>query len=233
MTTKTICILANSIKFGGRCIAGVKVILQPDGKWNLTNNWVRPLGHSKGGELSFLEYRLDNNKSPNILDIVEISLLRPANIQGQPEDWLIDPSRCWIYRGYFPSSVAAQLVESPPNLWLESILRNDRVSADYIQKHQLPSLYLIRPQQLEIAITEFIDDQGQSKKKRRARFIYNQARYDLALTDPLVQQKYFPNFPSVSVGPLATGPARDSILCVSLAPEFNGYHYKLAAAIIE
>ena len=97
----------------------------------------------------------------------------------------------------------------------------------------MPSLYLIQSADLRLAITEFVDDSGHTKKKRRARFRHNGVDYDLALTDPEMQRQYFPDFPHTNAGEIADGPDPDSILCVSLAPEFMGHHYKLVAGVIE
>ena len=65
MTTKSICILANSIKFSGRCIAGMEVQQSENGKWRLLKNWIRPLSHRGGGEIKLSESRLDNGTLPS------------------------------------------------------------------------------------------------------------------------------------------------------------------------
>jgi len=233
METKTICILANSIKFSGRCIAGIEVEPTDNGKWRLSKNWIRPLSHREGGEINFIESRLSNNRQPTILDLVEIPLEAPAQVEGQPEDWLIQTSSAWTYRGRFAPEVLHRLIEEPENLWLEFPHRSDRVSPSYLRDHGLPSLYLIQGSDLRLAITEFVNDSGQTQKKRRARFRHNGIYYDLAMTDPEMQRRYFPDFPNINAGEIADGPDSDSILCVSLAPEFNGHHYKLVAGIIE
>lgn len=233
MKTKTLCILANSIKFSGRCIAGMEVELTDDGKWHLARNWIRPLSQREGGEINSLESRLNNNRQPAILDLVEIPLVAPAQIEGQPEDWFIERNSPWNYRGRFAPDVLGRLLEDPENLWLEFPHQSDRVSPAFLRKHRLPSLYLIQASDLRIAITEFVDDSGQTKKKRRARFCHEGVNYDLALTDPEMQRQYFPDFPRTDAGTIADGPDPDSILCVSLAPEFRGHHYKLVAGVIE
>ena len=232
MVKKSICILANSIKFGGRCVAGVEVIQQLDGKWELTDNWVRPLGYQQDGSLIYSEYVLDTNLIPNILDIVDIHLECPVPSPGHLEDWLIVQNSKWIFRGHFALDVAQFLLQTPNNLWLENAFQTDRVTTAYLLSNKLPSLYLIRPTNLEIFFIE-THYKGQATKKRRIRFIYNEISYDLALTDPKMQQKYFSYFPSVSNGILSIGPASNSIICVSLTPPLNGYHYKLVATVLE
>lgn len=204
-----------------------------DGKWRLSKNWIRPLSHREGGEINSIESRLSNNRQPRILDLVEVPLQAPARVEGQPEDWLIQQNSRWTYRGRFAPDVLARLLEEPENLWLEFPHRSDRVSPDFLRQHGLPSLYLIQCSALRLFITEFVNDLGQTLKKRRARFRHNGANYDLALTDPEMQWRYFPDFPHTNAGEIAGGPDPDSILCVSLAPEFKGRHYKLVAGVIE
>lgn len=233
MNTKSICILANSIKFSGRCIAGMEVQQTDNGKWRLLKNWIRPLSHRDGGEIGLSESRLDNGEQPSVLDIIDVPLQEKAHVAGQPEDWLIEGNRTWTYRGRFGGGVLEKLVEAPGDLWLEFPHRSDRVSPQYLGVHKLPSLYLIRPNNLSICIDEFTDYNGTVKKKRRAHFDYGGPHYNLALTDPEMQDHYFPAFPNVPTGVLENGPSPDSFICTSLAPEFQGYHYKLVAAIIE
>lgn len=233
MKTKTICILANSIKFSERCIAGMEVNPTDDGKWRLSKNWIRPLSHREGGAINPTESRLNTNRQPELLDLVEIPLEGPAQVEGQPEDWLIHQNASWTYRGRFAPGVLSHLLEEPENLWLEFPDRSDRVSPSFLREHRLPSLYLIRGANLRLAITDFIDDFGRSKKKRRARFCHNGVHYDLALTDPMMQQRYFNDFPHTAIGEVADGPDPNSVLCVSLAPEFRDHHYKLVAGVFQ
>jgi len=75
---------------------------------------------------------------------------------------------------------------------------------------------------------------GREQKRRRGKFLYNGVNYDLAITDPEIDSKYFSPFPSIDDGikqiPMD---AKKCLLCISLAPEFNGYHFKLIAKVIE
>jgi len=227
---KTICILANSIKHSDRCIAGVEVEELSDGNWNLSNKWIRPVGNRENHAVNISESLLSNKLQPSVLDVVDIHILKPADVAGQPEDWLIAPNCTWNYRGTLPREELTKAIESPDNLWLEyphNPFSPDRVSPEFVKKHNLPSLYLIKANDLQIVIEE-----RQCEKKRRAKFTYRGISYNLALTDPEVQTKFFPNFPRVPTGTIANGPAPDSMLCVSLAPEWNGKHYKLIAAVI-
>lgn len=235
MPTKTICILANSIKFGGRCVAGMELV-QNNGNLELTRNWVRPIGLRRNGELQDSESCVKDgsrNIQPAPLDIVEIPLRQPAHEAAQPENWLIDPNKKWVRKGTLDEKQLASLAQSPTSLWLENAYKPDRVTPDFVLQNRLPSLYLVPVQNFRIEIVEApVFGSGQLKKKRRAHFQYREKRYDLALTDPVMQSKFFPAFPNVSLGHVTPGPNADCTICVSLAPKYFGYHYKLVAAVL-
>ena len=82
--------------------------------------------------------------------------------------------------------------------------------------------------------TFYNEFEGREKKRRRGKFFYNGVRYNLAITDPEIDRKYFRPFPGIDDGvrqiPMDVN---NCLLCISLAPEFNGYHYKLIATVIE
>lgn len=212
-------------------------VLQEDENFLPTRKWIRPISSRTGGEINSVESRLSNKPGPghlSVLDVIDLHVQEPAAIPGQPEDWYIDPQKPWRYRGSVDRRAIEELVESPPHLWLESRWRADRVSPEYLQRHGLPSLYLIQASSLRIIIREISDPMtGRTVKKRRAQFRYRGFDYDLALTDPVIQSQFFPSFPNVQAGVVDPGPSESSLLCVSLAPEFNGYHYKLVASVIQ
>jgi hypothetical protein len=82
--------------------------------------------------------------------------------------------------------------------------------------------------------TIFNDFSEREQKRRRGKFIYNGIKYDLAITDPEIDRKYFRPFPIIDdeIKQITLDPNK-CLLCISLAPEFNGYHYKLVATVIE
>jgi hypothetical protein len=57
--------LANSTKYGGRCIAGLKT----DG-----SGWLRPVSPRADGTLYPEHYMLDGNKEPELFDILEMNV---------------------------------------------------------------------------------------------------------------------------------------------------------------
>jgi hypothetical protein len=66
---------------------------------------------------------------------------------------------------------------------------------------------------------------GNGKRKVRGHFTFDRVKYTLAVTDPVVERKYLAG----PDGEFTVGPAT---LCISLGEPWNGYAYKLIAAVI-
>jgi hypothetical protein len=202
-------------------------------KWHLTKNWIRPISHRPDGALNETESKIDAiGHQPRLLDIVEVDLSGKAQVDGQPEDWLIEPKKMWRKQGRFDPAIIDRFIEEPNDLWLEMPHHPDRVSPQYLKDTNSPSLYLIRPETFQIFIRDD-DFTGQTKKKRRGIFTYRGVQYDLPLTDPKMQSTYFPGFPNIPEGPVAACPEQVAALCISLTPVFasTGCHHKLVAAV--
>jgi len=160
-------------------------------------------------------------------------LLKEAQVEGQPEDWLINPTVRWKHCGRFNPAILDKLIETPENLWLEEAHHPDRVSPQYLRETTAPSLYLIRPETFQIYVRQDTFN-GKRTKKRRGIFTYRGIQYDLGLTDPKMDKKYLQNLSTLSDGPVK-GPEKVLALCISLTPVFQntGFHYKLVAAVFE
>ncbi len=207
-----------------------------NGKVASIGDWVRPVGHRNNGEIDQRESRLGNkegDQQPELLDIVEIQFLKKNSLNGHPEDWLIHPSQPWCFRGKLKQDHLELLADTPASVWEIGFERQDRVSAEVFQTQGLSSLCLVQVENFKIEIIEKANPRaGRIEKKRRAKFEYNRRQYDLALTDPAMQNKYFPAFPNFPVGNVK-GPSSNPYICISMTPELNGFHYKLVAAVFE
>lgn len=119
-------------------------------------------------------------------------------------------------------------------LWVDPCANTDRISSQsFINQHN-SSLCIIKPNNFKMKIsTEFNEFSETEKKRRRGIFDYNGLHYDLAITDPDIDTKYFQPFPKIEEGARYITLKNDCLLCISLAPEFHGYHYKLVATVIE
>jgi len=71
MEWKRIVVLANSIKKGGRCVAGRELTDNEA----CTDKWLRPISTEVEGELMPKHMRLNTNKGVEVLDIIDIPLI--------------------------------------------------------------------------------------------------------------------------------------------------------------
>jgi hypothetical protein len=171
------------------------------------------------------------------LDIVDIPVQGNAGDPIHPEDWIVtgDP---WTYVDAFPATRLSNLVDEPDSLWFENGNAIDRVTPGRLTaiRHQ-QSLYLVRPEGLQLRCwREHNRYKGYTQKKTRALFTYRGIRYDMSFTDPIATGLYCNVYPSVDEGDAPeekTLPFGDNcVICVSLTPLFNGYHYKVVATVL-
>lgn len=211
--SKTLVVLANSCKHNGRCVAGKEVAHSRFG------DWIRPTSNRPSGELNAFEQYLVGGDRLAVLDIVEVPLSRPDPAGFQGENHLIAADAHWVKRGRMRWTSLGQAVDDRAALWFNGYSSgggsNDRVPEGRIDELD-SSLLLIGPLSVDLHVIG---------TRVRARFIYHGAVYNLSVTDPWVKAAY---------APLPDGWYRlDQVfLCVSLAPVWHGYAYKLAAAII-
>jgi len=233
--TKRMIVLANAVRHAPcRCVAGREVI-QSGMKYRF-GPWIRPLSSHGEGELAPSETLLAGGGQPMVLDFVEIALLEPANASRQPENWRIDASRRWRSVGdrFKPPPMHA-LLESPPDLWLDSGRRSDRVEAERLKrKPPRQSLYFVRIDRLRVRF-EWKSFEDAFRRRRRAIFRYNGRQYDLAITDPVFHERHALKFPprGEPAAEIELQSKSGFYVCVSLAHAFNGYHYKVVATILE
>jgi hypothetical protein len=230
MPTKKLFVLANSIKKNHRCVAGREVISGTDGQ-NHWGGWIRPVSTHDEGAISIQECRLEDNCIPKPLDVIKIPCTTCENDPTQPENWEIQRGSSWHKITNWDSQVAASLLESPSDLWLQPGVKQDRVTSEYLvtlQGHQ--SLYLIKPKNFKFLVETKPWD---GRKRVRGVFNYNWQHYDFSMTDPLISQKYFPSIANHPDGFIDIENLDDCFICVSITPEFRGYHYKLIATVFE
>jgi hypothetical protein len=231
---RRIIVLANSIKKGARCVAGKDVGI---GCKLAAGEWIRPISGESEGELEPRHMRLEGGAPLKVLEIVDVPLSRCANDPVHPEDWVVDMTRRWKKTGELDSKNLGTLEEQPNDLWLQSTMHTDRVTRQFLLKQGKPqSLYLVRPTDLRVELScEHNPHKNKDQKKTRAKFRYRRLQYQMNLTDPVFTDRYCTKFPALGARPITVCPdAGDNcLICVSLTPEFNGYHYKVVATILE
>lgn len=236
MPTKTILVLANSFKKGGRCIAGREVLWLPDGRWHF-GGWVRPVGAHGEGELFHEETIKADGAQIGVMEFATVALARNEGVACQPENWVIEGPRCWsnVDRPCKLPPMAA-LEEHPADLWIDKAEMNDRISPLRLAELRPGfSLCVIRPGDLTLEWwSELNIFKKRAQSKFRARFTYNGLMYELSLTDPPATERFCKPLPAVGEKPrtCALKSAHGPLLCVSLTPVFNGFHYKVAATIL-
>ncbi|MCF7837614.1 MAG: hypothetical protein K9N49_03200 [Candidatus Marinimicrobia bacterium] len=234
---KRLLILANSVRRGGHCIAG-REFLQRDGKWSY-GGWIRPVSQAGEGEVHTQDCLLTSGTQPAVLDVVDVTLTGKQDCPHQPENYLIDSAERWHRIGTMVGKSLRAVEETPAHLWLQPDTRSDRIHTNATITSLTPfqSLYLIRPSNLRFRIWEAIDKfRGGPHKNRRAIFTYAGTEYDMPITDPTMETRYFQPFPDVNQPPREIAPKHppNCLMVVSLTVPFtDGYHYKVAATILD
>lgn len=217
--TKEIICLANSFKHGGRCVAGIELIA------GRPSEWIRPVGNRQGHALYPYEIRTDGRKDPQVLDVIHVELEAPVGTDFQSENWSLALG-AWRHVGTWNPDRVLELLDYPDTLWGsgESSKKglNDRVA-----ESDLPaltdSLALVRPEQLRLHVL----DGGFMTVRRevRAIFEYGGLEYNLKITDPVALAYYLAQ-------PDGIYEVTGMCLTVSLAEAFEGFSYKLVAALV-
>lgn len=222
-TIKRIVCLANSRKLSGRCVAGIEI----DGNGNRIR-WIRPVSNPVGGELSYNQYRYRDGTELRVLDIVDVSLLRPCPHRYQRENWLIDDDGNCKKVGRISWYDLHHLVDPPEPLWIDGYhsrnCANDKIPLFYADtlSSSLRLLYLDR---LSLCTVTQIQPDGSSRRRLQGRFSYGSRDYRLWITDPIVERRYLGQLDGCLE-------LRKCFVTLSLSEPFEGHCYKLIAAII-
>lgn len=222
-TTRRIVCLANSRKLSGRCIAGRELV---DGR---PGDWLRPVSNREHEEVSQRERQYENGKDPQVLDVIDVPLIEPRPRTFQSENWLLDPDYYWSKAGRLRASELADYVDNDGPLWVNATSTraglNDEIRLD--QANTLTSsLTLVHVPAVHIEVFRPGAAFGDMKRRVQARFKLGADDYWLWVTDPTYESRYL----AQDDGEYALGP---SFLTISLGEPYNGYVYKLVAAIIE
>ncbi len=227
-THKQILCLANSRKYGGRCVVGKERL--SDG----TLAWVRPVSGANKGEVMPDEICYEDESLPQLLDVIDVPLLESFPLPYQPENWLMAPE-AWTKVRVGDKANIERWLDDPAPLWENGheSLRGTNDRFPYDPKRTLTcSARFISVPALEVSVTAHKDDAGRISKQLRGSFVYAGDLYDLRITDMDFEEGYSARavgkywhakcYLTVTVGePFQAKPDE---------PAFN---YKLIAAIIE
>jgi len=209
---KEIVVFANSVKHKSSCIAG---------KYINSQKWVRPVYDNDGAEIPVNQTKILNQKTNKIWDLkvlqkIKIDISHSAPLKHQPENWVINENQ-WTDHYKISLDDISNYLDYPESLWGNG----NCVSYHDINENKITidsSLYLIKVENIKLYIVE-----KEGKKKGRASFIYNEIKYDLAVTG----REFFP-----IIGNNNEFLLEKAILCISLGEVYRDYCYKLVASII-
>ncbi len=222
-TIKRIVCLADSRKTGGRCFAG------RERTGNQAGGWIRPVSNRPHEEVSVEERRYENGAYPQVLDIVDIPLIEPRPRTYQQENWLLDPGYYWEPRGRAGWQDLAALADPPAMLWhnWSSTYHGtfDRVPLDQATT-LTSSLRLLRTDRLTLSVFAPSATFGNPKRRVYGRFHYAETEYRLRVTDPVYEDAYLARQDGEYH-------LEEIYITVSLGEPWDGFCYKLIAAIIE
>lgn len=219
--TKRLVCLANSRKLGGTCVAG-KVVDQA------TSPWVRPVSGRPDAAVMAQERCYEDGCDPQVLDIIDVPLKHHEPKAFQSENWLLDPERRWTRVGRLLWADLDRLVDDPISIWFNLSSTSDglfdRVALQDAEGLD-NSLYLLRLESLNLRVFAPGVDFGNPKRRVQAGFTHRDTKYQLWVTDRLVEEEYR----AKPDGTYAVGPC---FVTVSLGEPHEGYCYKLVAAVI-
>lgn len=219
---KRIVCLANSRKLSGRCIAGRE--------WNdgQAGQWIRPVSARENQEVSENERQYENGSDPQVLDVIDIPLLKRQPEDYQTENWLLDSEHYWRKVGHLPRSDLSALTDPDGPLWLDghstSKGENDKIPINIINAIA-NSLRLIRVDHLKLNVSMPGEAFGNRKRRVQGRFSHAGKEYALWVTDPKFERTYL----AKPDGDYEIG---ECYLTISLGEQYQGACYKLIAAII-
>lgn len=187
---------------------------------------VRPVSARKNQGVSKNERQYEDGSDPQVLDIIDIPLLKRQPEDYQTENWLLDSEHYWRKVGHLPRSDLPALTDPDGPLWLDghstSKGENDKIPMNIINSIA-NSLRLIRLEYLQLNVSMPGEAFGNRKRRVQGRFSHAGKGYTLRVTDPKFDAK-----------PNGGYEIRECYLTISLGEPFNstGACYKLIAAII-
>lgn len=216
MCKKLIICMGNSYKNGGRCLAGIEVKKTSNGYSVVKDNagspkWIRPVmaNDHHGIPESMV-------KAFGMLDVLEVDIANEVPVGAHSENVRFSS----IYKvGHYNGNLLSLCDEGHSLIFGN---RGKAVSEEVFSTGGY-SLMFVKP--IDLFIESQQNDYGH--EKYRIQFTYMGNRYDFPLTDPeyisLLQR-----------GQRECGNRKDELyLTLSLGVNFNDWHYKLVAGVVE
>ncbi len=165
-----------------------------------------------------------------LLDIVSIPLLRAVPAGYQSENYLVDVGARWNRVGRAPWTMLLEAADVYDDAFWHDYGNTFHGVRDRVPESETAtlkrSLQMISVPRLRIVVSS--ERQYMSlipRRKIRAEFIYEGARFRLAVTDPVVEKKCLSQKDRHYQ-------VETAMLCVSVGEPFKGAAYRLVAAVI-
>lgn len=222
---KKILVLANSIKKGGRCVAGLELLNNEPLR---LGEWIRPIDKTQDeGTINSGTTFIDGSHLYP-LDVVEIDFIKNAEDSNHPEDWIIKPHSQWHKLGNLSHSTLNHVPSSAYDKWGNT---KGVEPGSFNSTLQLLCLTSSIEVTAEHRHNPF---ENRSQFKTVTQLPTKDGSFEISVTDPFFTHKHGLQPSSISqeerkTVTLQTG----TYLVLSLTPIFHGKQYKVVAAIIE
>ena len=212
MATYFVC-LANSMKEGGKCMAGIELNeeLLPVMK-NGIPKWLRPVCNTPHGEIP------DWLAAPFVLlDILSVDILALKPQGYQTENFAFD-ERSMRKVSSFPFPNLDALCSSCDMIFGNT---GKAISEEFISQLD-HSLMLVKACEFHPYLQP--NPNRKNKPQIRMRFMYQGNEYDFPITDPVFRYEFCEN-------QLLLKDIKEIYLCLSISIAWEGWHFKLIAGI--
>ncbi len=214
MKIKIVC-LANSLKEGGKCLAGIE--LNENNTPKIENNrpkWIRPICKTEHGQIPALLIA-----EIGLLDIMEIDITKKPEITNyQSENYYFSENSIKKI-GRFDFELLSLCHENKSTIFGN---RGKALPKDVVEKLTY-SLILIKVK--KYCVEEKVYEDNPANPKTRLLFTYNNVENNFPVTDPIFLYNYKHN-PNLLNG------CTELYLTISLTVEWKGWYYKLVSGII-
>lgn len=210
--------LANSLKRGGRCIAGVEVTIDDSRNWTVVRKadgspkWIRPIDETT----EFGEIRIGEAQFIPLLSVVRLKSIVPIPNQSHTEDVHYTMMQV-VGKVKASNEVLRQFVDNNHQVVFYGTDRAIDIPTYAAGDH---SLMFVRADEAEI-VAEVHED----KTRYRMLMGYHGVTYDLSVTDPYYIELL--NEKRVNIGKQP-----DVYVTLSLGLVYEERHHKLIAAVI-
>lgn len=191
------------------------------------SGWIRPVSNREDQGVSEYERQYEGGHEPDVLDVIDVPVLNAQPDDYQTENWLLNPDVYWEKVGRVSPGELGQFTDPASPLWIDGYHttngRNNRVPFSLAKSSLQDSLRLIKVGPLDLDVSW---GRVRGTKQVDGIFTHLGIDYRLRVTDPTVQEYYRQR-------QNRTYELDERYLTVSLGGDFQGYAYKLIAAIIK